>query len=95
MAASQTAHPVRVHVGSILHEYTDGASVLDAHGGTVRAVFADLETRHPGLFFRIIDEQGSIRPHIKVYVGGIMVKDLRAEVASGSELHVLQALSGG
>ncbi len=95
MAASQTAPPVRVHVGSILHEYTAGASELDARGGTVRAVLADLESRHPGIFFRIIDEQDAIRPHIKIYVGGIMVKDLRVEVTKGSEIHVLQALSGG
>ena len=89
------ARDVRVHVSSILHQYTGGASELRAGGRTVRAVLADLERRHRGLSFRIVDEQDRIRPHIKIYVSGRMVRELGAPVAAGDELHVLQALSGG
>lgn len=87
--------PVRVHVSSILHAYTGGASELTAAGRTLRAVLADLERRHRGLLFRIVDEQDRLRPHVKVYVDGRFVRDLDTAVAPGAEVHVLQALSGG
>ncbi len=84
-----------MHVSSILHAYTGGASELEAAGRTLRAVLSDLERRHPGLLFRIVDEQDRLRPHVKVYVDGRFVRDLGAAVAPGAEVHLLQALSGG
>lgn len=89
------AGKVRVHVSSILHEYTGGTSELAAAGRSLRAVLADLERRHPGLRFRIVDEQERLRPHIKVFVAGRPVRGLETAVAPGDEVHILQALSGG
>lgn len=86
---------VSVQVSSILHEYTGGESQLWAKGGTVQALLTDLERRHKGLRFRIIDEQDCIRPHIKIYVDGRQVQALKATVGSQAEVHILQALSGG
>lgn len=87
--------PVQVRVASILFEYTGGAAELEARGASVRAVLDDLERRHKGLRFRIVDEQGVLRPHINVFVDGRLQRDLDAKLAPGAELHVLQALSGG
>ncbi len=88
-------HSVRVQVSSILFEYTGGASALVASGSTVAAVLSDLERQHRGIRFRLIDEQDRIRPHIKIYVDGRIARRLDAPVAADSEVHVLQALSGG
>lgn len=55
---------------------------------------ADLEPRHPGLRFRVIDEQGRIRPHIKFFVGGEQVRGLDAPVGD-AEVQIVAALSGG
>lgn len=86
---------VRVRVTSILHEYTGGADELAARGRTVGAVLDDLESRHRGLRFRIVDEQDAIRPHIKIYVGRRQVQRLDARVPAGELLQVIQSLSGG
>jgi sulfur-carrier protein len=86
---------VRVHVGSILHGYTGGASELVAEGATLREVLSDLDRAHPGLLFRIVDEQGALRPHVKLYVGDRFVRELGTRVPNGATVHVLQALSGG
>lgn len=86
---------MRVHVGSVLHEYTRGASEVEACGATVAAVLEDLELRFPGLRFRVIDEQGQVRSHMRVYLGDQPLQDLRRRVAAGEELHLLGALSGG
>ena len=95
MSPLQQKGRVTVHLGSILHEYTDGASEIMASGRTLRAVLTDLERTYPGLRFRIIDEQDSIRPHIKIYVSGLMARGLNTTVAEGGEVFILQALSGG
>ncbi len=84
-----------VHVSSILHEYTAGESLLSASGRDLGAVLDDLERRHPGLTFRIVDEQNRIRPHIKIYVAGRMARGLTTKIPAGAEIHILQALSGG
>ena len=84
-----------VHVGSVLHEYTGGRSRVEARGATVGAVLDDLERRHPGLRFRVIDEQGRLRPHMRLYAGSEPVTDLARRVGERDELHVLGALSGG
>jgi len=43
----------------------------------------------------VIDEQGRIRPHMRVFARGAVVSDLRARIGEKDELHVLGALSGG
>jgi hypothetical protein len=84
-----------VRVGSILFDYTGGRARLEASGGTVGALLDDLERRHPGMRFRIVDEQGRIRPHIRLFLDQSPVADLGRAVGDAAELHVLAALSGG
>ena len=90
---------VLVHVGSILHSYTGGKSEVEVHVDSARASVHDvldaLETRYPGIRFRIVDEQDHIRPHVRIYVGAAPVKDLKARVGANDQVHVLAALSGG
>jgi molybdopterin converting factor small subunit len=82
-------------VASPLRSYTDGRSVVDATGSTVREVLADLDRRYPGMRFRMIDEQGRIRPHIRLYVNTSPVEQLDRPIARGETLHLICALSGG
>lgn len=84
-----------VHVGSILHSYTEGQARVEASGTTLNAVLGDLEERYPGVRFRVIDEQDRIRPHIKIFVGEAPAADLSARVGEMDEVHILAALSGG
>ncbi len=86
---------VPVHLSSHLHSYTKGKSDVEADGGTLRDVVADLDRRYPGLAFRVIDEQGRIRPHVNFFVRGDLVRDLACRVAPGEEVLILGALSGG
>ncbi|QDU69736.1 hypothetical protein Pla86_48560 [Planctomycetes bacterium Pla86] len=84
-----------MRVGSILFEYTGGAELVRGSGATVAELFADLETRHKGLAFRVLDEQGGLRPHIALFLDRRACRDAN-EVLDGVErVHVLGALSGG
>lgn len=84
-----------VHIPSPLFSYTSGQRQVSASGRTVAELLEDLDRHFPGIRFRMIDEQGSVRPHMKVFVNREQVNDLSAALAETDEVHILQALSGG
>ena len=84
-----------VRVASPLRSYTGGAATVTADGATVSELLADLERRHPGMRFRMIDEQDRIRPHIRLFVNTSPVESLVMPVRPGDTLHLICALSGG
>ncbi len=84
-----------MRVASPLRSYTGGAATVTADGATVSELLADLERRHPGMRFRMIDEQDRIRPHIRLFVNTTAVESLDTPVRSGDTLHLICALSGG
>jgi molybdopterin converting factor small subunit len=87
--------PVKIHLSSHVRSYTRGQAQVEAEGGTLIEVMADLERRYPGIRFRVIDEQDRIRSHMNFFVGGVLARDLRYPIRSGEEVHILGALSGG
>jgi hypothetical protein len=56
---------------------------------------AELDARFPGLRFRVVDEQGKIRPHIKMFVNAVQARDLATPLPPGAELMIVGALSEG
>ena len=86
---------MRVHIPSPLHSYTGGRPEVDGAGATLAEVLADLDRRHPGIRFRIIDEQDRIRPHIRFFVAGELADTIAHPVGAGEEVHIVAALSGG
>jgi molybdopterin converting factor small subunit len=86
---------LKVLVPSPLAEYTDHRREVEADGATLAALLADLDRRHPGIRFRIIDEQDAIRPHIKIFVNREQVRSLERPLAARDEVLVIAAISGG
>jgi molybdopterin converting factor small subunit len=86
---------MRVLVPGPLRSYTNDAPTVSADGVTLAEVVGDLELRYPGIRFRIIDEQGRIRQHIKFFVNGVQARDLSPRVAGNDEVMIVCALTGG
>jgi molybdopterin converting factor small subunit len=86
---------MRVLLPSPLVSYTGGRREVQAQGATLAELLADLDRRHPGIRFRMIDEQGAIRPHIKVFVNREQAASLSAALGATDEVLVVAALSGG
>jgi sulfur-carrier protein len=84
-----------VHVPTALRSYTGRRAEVDADGATLAALLLDLDRRHPGLRFRIVDEQDRIRVHIRLFVNRDQADDLGASLAPTDEVHIVCALSGG
>jgi molybdopterin synthase sulfur carrier subunit len=86
---------MRVLIPAPLRSYTADATSVSAKGGTLSELTTDLDHRYPGMRFRIIDEQGQIRPHIRFFVNGAQKRDLAAPLAESDEVMIVCALSGG
>jgi len=86
---------MRVLIPSALHSYTDHRSWVVADGDTVGAVLDDLDRQFPGIRFRMVDEQGKVRRHMRLFRGPEMLFDLATPLAPDDELLIVQALSGG
>jgi len=85
---------MKVLIPSALRSYTERAEI-EASGATLAAVVAELDRRYPGIRFRMINEQGRIRPHIRFFVDGEQLHDLALPLGPARELIIVQALSGG
>lgn len=86
---------MRVRIPTPLRSYTAQQSVVEGAGSTVDEVLVDLDGRYPGMRFRMVDEQGRLRKHMKIWVGDEPVRDLSTPVTDADEVTIMQALSGG
>lgn len=67
-------------------------------GSTVREVLEAAFSGNPRARGYVLDEHGSLRPHMVIFVDGVAISDRRGltdAVTEASELDVMQALSGG
>jgi molybdopterin converting factor small subunit len=85
---------MRVLIPSALQSYT-GAQWVEAQGDTVGAVLDDLDRNFPGIRFRMLDEHGRLRRHMRLFYRRQMVFDAETPVDPEGELLIVQALSGG
>ncbi len=85
---------MKVLIPTPLRSYT-GERQVEAAGATIAELLADLDRHHPGIRFRMVDEQDRLRPHIRLFVNGELARDLAAPLAPADEVQIVQALSGG
>ena len=86
---------MKVLIPTPLRSYTRQRPEVEADGATLDQLLVDLDRRHPGIRFRMIDEQDRIRRHIRIFVNRKQVYDLGRVLQAGDRVKILQALSGG
>jgi molybdopterin converting factor small subunit len=89
---------VTVRLPGVLRDVVGGEAKIEASGATLADVFADIDRRHPGFRSRVLDDRGTIRSYVNVYVGDIDARDsggLGTAVPEGSEVMVIPAMAGG
>jgi hypothetical protein len=85
--------PTVILTGSI-RQHAGGHGTVDVPGTTARAAIGALEQVHPPLRGWVVDEQGALRRHVKLFHRGAEVP-LDAPLGPDDELHVVAAISGG
>ena len=71
---------------------------LEVDGSSVRDVLEATFQQNAQLRGYLLDDQGSLRQHLAVFVNGEQIADpfrLSDDVPHGATIHVIQALSGG
>jgi molybdopterin synthase sulfur carrier subunit len=86
---------MRVLIPNPLRSYTGDVAAVSASGATLGELTLDLDRRFPGMRFRVIDEQGQVRRHIKFFVNGLQRRDLSAALQETDEVMIVCALTGG
>jgi MoaD family protein len=88
---------IEVRIPTILRTYTGGEKAVSGDGATLADVLVDLDSRHPGLRERIVDEKG-LRRFVNVYVNDEDVRfigGLETGLKDGDTVTVLPAVAGG
>ena len=85
---------MQVLIPGALRNYTRHSRV-DASGDTLDALFLDLDRHHPGLRFRVVDEQDRLRPNMRIFVNGLGVRELGHALQPSDFVAIVLALSGG
>ena len=85
---------MKVLIPSPLISYTKQREV-EASGANLAELLADLDKHFPGIRFRVIDEQDKMRGHMRFFVNGVQVFDMRHALQPGDSVALVQALSGG
>jgi len=87
-----------VRIPTILRTYTGGVGEVSADGSTLAEILTSLESNHPGIRARVLDDTGALRRFVNVYVGDEDVRfsgGLDAEVADGAKISIIPAVAGG
>lgn len=88
---------VRVAFTANLRRHLDVPTV-EVTGATVQQALAAVFAQNPALRGYILDDQGALRRHVSIFVGGEQIRDREGQsdaLPNGAELYIMQALSGG
>lgn len=94
------AMAVTIVLPTYLRQFAGGREIVELDGAprTVRDALRALAARHPGVYDRMVTEQGELREHVNIFVGTESIRftgGLETAVAEGTELFVAPAVSGG
>lgn len=84
----------RVILTGSAQQRAGGLGSLAVAGDTAAAAVRALEAECPELRGWIVDEQGALRRHVRLFLRGASVP-LDAAIGPNDELHVVAAISGG
>jgi sulfur-carrier protein len=90
--------PVTVRIPTTLRPMAGGRSTVEVEGATVGEVLKSLDAAHPGFADRLLDESGSLRRFVNVFVADDDVRFLQGldtPVPDGETVAVLPAVDGG
>jgi molybdopterin converting factor small subunit len=85
---------MKVLIPTPLRSYTKQKEV-EATGTTLAELLSDLDRQYPGLRFRVVDEQGNLRSHVRFFVNEQQVFDTSCPLRPTDAVFIVQALSGG
>ena len=88
----------KVRIPTPLRKLTNNEELVEVNAATIGDVITELQTRYPGIKDRLIDETGSIRRFVNVYVNEEDIRFLenqKTTLKDGDEISIIPAIAGG
>ena len=92
------AMAVTVRIPTTLRPMSGGNKLVEVEPGRLSDVIAGLDAAHPGFADRLLDEDGSLRKFVNVFVDDDDVRyldGLDTDVADGITVSIIPAVAGG
>ncbi|HLY81427.1 MAG TPA: ubiquitin-like small modifier protein 1 [Acidimicrobiales bacterium] len=89
---------IDVRLPNILRPATGGRATVQADGGTVGEVFADLVRQFPDLKLQVLAEDGGLHRHLNVFLNDDDIRylgKLDAKVNDADTITLMPAVAGG
>lgn len=86
-----------VRIPTPLRSLTGGEESVQANGANVRALIDNLESSHPGIKDRLLDDKG-VRRFVNIYVGEEDIRfldGLDTPLQGNEEISIVPAIAGG
>lgn len=89
---------VRIELPTGLREYAGGRDSFEVRAATLADAIRALNAQHPGLAYRLLDDQGRMRRYVLVFVNEDPVAHLEPEAVrlrDGDTVHIVPSVAGG
>lgn len=90
--------PKKVRIPTPLRKLTNNEEVVEVSAATIGDAISELQTRYPGIRERLVDETGSVRRFVNVYVNEEDIRFLQNQqttLKDGDEISIIPAIAGG
>jgi molybdopterin synthase sulfur carrier subunit len=88
----------KVRIPTPLRKLTNNEEVVEVSATTIGDAFLELQTRYPGIKERLLDDSGSVRRFVNVYVNEEDIRFLQNQqtaLKDGDEISIIPAIAGG
>ena len=88
----------KVRIPTPLRKLTNNEEVVEVSAATIGDAISELQTRYPGIKERLIDESGTVRRFVNVYVNEEDIRFLdnqQTKLKDGDEISIIPAIAGG
>ncbi len=89
---------VKVRIPTPLRKITNDQEEVEAQGGNISEIIADLEANYPGLKERICEDDGTLRRFVNLYLNDEDIRfkeNMETALSDGDELSIIPAIAGG
>ncbi|WP_436775466.1 MoaD family protein [Yinghuangia sp. YIM S09857] len=89
---------IEVRIPTILRDYTGGAKAVEGSGKSIDELINDLESRHAGIRHRLVEEDGTLRRFVNVYLNDEDIRfidGIASTLDDGDTVTILPAVAGG
>ena len=88
----------RVEFTALLKKFFPDLKSVELEAADIKELLSKLDGVYPGISGYISNEQGSLRPHVNIFINGGMLQDrqnLNQTLQPHDTVNIIQALSGG